>query len=135
MGTNFYARTNICKCCNRYDERHIGKSSAGWCFSLHVHPDDGIKSLDDWQKIFDNGAELRDEYGAEITPSGMMKIITERWFTNEDRPYGYSSWDTFHRENHSEHGPNGLLRHRIDGLSGCIGHGPGTWDLIVGEFS
>ena len=32
------------------------------------------------------------------------------------------------------HGPNNLYRHTIDG-SFCIGHGEGTWDLFVGDFS
>ncbi len=35
MGINYYHRTNICKECGRYDERHIGKSSHGWQFSFH----------------------------------------------------------------------------------------------------
>ena len=26
MGTNYYHRTNLCDCCGRYDERHIGKN-------------------------------------------------------------------------------------------------------------
>lgn len=26
MGTNYYARYNKCACCERYEERHIGKS-------------------------------------------------------------------------------------------------------------
>lgn len=30
MGTNYYAIKNLCECCNRSDEEHIGKSSAGW---------------------------------------------------------------------------------------------------------
>ena len=42
MGTNYYLhrpRTNECEHCGRADEApplHIGKSSSGWCFSLHV---------------------------------------------------------------------------------------------------
>jgi hypothetical protein len=47
-------------------------------------------------------------------------------------PYG-GSWDTFHRQNDSEPGPKGMLRHRIGSF--CVGHGSGTWDLCLGEFS
>jgi len=36
--------------------------------------------------------------------------------------------------NQAEPGPDGLARHKVnDGH--CIGHGEGTWDLIIGEFS
>ena len=37
-------------------------------------------------------------------------------------------------QNNAEHGPNGLVRSKIDGHH-CIGHGAGTWDLEVGDFS
>lgn len=36
MGTNYYIRFNICDCCDRYDELHIGKSSVGWQFTFHA---------------------------------------------------------------------------------------------------
>lgn len=56
MGTNYYLRlkSEICPHCGRGDEGllHIGKSSAGWCFSLHVM--NRIQSLDDWKKAFEN---------------------------------------------------------------------------------
>jgi hypothetical protein len=47
---------------------------------------------------------------------------------------GYDSWLQFHQMNHSEKGPKGLLRHKIEG-GHCIKHGVGTWDCILGEFS
>ncbi len=34
--------------------------------------------------------------------------------------------------NYAIEGPNGLVRHRIG--NGCISHGTGTWDCIVGDF-
>ena len=46
----------------------------------------------------------------------------------------HQNWPEFHKANHSEPGPKGLLRHKLDPQH-CIGHGHGTWDLIVGEFS
>jgi len=36
MGTNYYIRYNICNCCKRYDEIHMGKQSMGWKFNFHV---------------------------------------------------------------------------------------------------
>lgn len=138
MGTNYYAYENTCECCGRGDhERHIGKSSAGWCFSLHVHPDEGINTLEDWKLFLASpGITIRDEYGTNVTQEELFKCITERSWNrdNAKTPYGYASWDAFHRINHSKPGPNGLLRHVVDGRH-CIGNGEGTWDYIVGEFS
>ena len=36
MGTNYYL-----------NDRHIGKSSAGWYFALHIYPEENINSLDE----------------------------------------------------------------------------------------
>lgn len=82
MGTNYYLEPKPpCQCCGRpFEQLHIGKSSAGWCFALHVIPERGIKDLDDWVRIWSQPeARIVDEY--------------------------------------------------------CIGHGAGTLDLLVGEFS
>jgi hypothetical protein len=107
--------------------KHVGKSSAGWCFSLHVYPEEGIHDLADWRKILHTGT-ICDEYGDGVSPKEMLSIITERtWVT----PNRWSAID--YESNNGEPGPNGLVRHRIGG--GCIAHGEGTWDCIVGEFS
>ena len=92
-------------------ERHIGKSSFGWCFSLHVYPEEGIDSLSDWIRLFAHeGSIVFDEYGREIDAHEMMKVITER-----KHPKGQP-----------------LLRHTD---RHCVAQGEGTWDCIVGEFS
>jgi hypothetical protein len=112
VGTNFYLIENVCPHCSRGDERlHIGKSSAGWCFSLHVHPDNGINNLADWEARWNrDDAVIADEYGHSVTPNEMMDRITKR------------EW------------PNGLSRHDVDGRH-CISHGEGTYDLCRGDFS
>lgn len=140
MGTNYYLSTQKpCSHCGReYDRLHIGKSSGGWCFALHVMPDDGINGLDDWQRLWSQpGATIRDEYGTEIGKVEMLSRITMRdgakdWDGEWWRPW-YRSEQEFHDRNSSERGPRGLLRHRIG--PHCIAHGDGTWDCIVGEFS
>lgn len=139
MGTNYYLvhKDNFCEHCHRFDEErlHIGKSSAGWCFSLHVN--DEITSLDDWKKKFSEAEQIIvNEYGDILSVEEMLTKITKRsWKRNKNEaPYLYSSWDEFHQKHHSEFGPNGLVRAKIDGIR-CIGHGEGTWDLITGEFS
>ena len=111
MGTNFYVEPlPPCECCGRaYESKHIGNSSVGWCFSLHVYPDEGINTLQDWRKYLE-GKNIKDEYGNTITFDNLMERITKR-----------------------SH-PRGLSRHEIDNRF-CIGHGEGTFDYLVGEFS
>lgn len=143
MGTNYYLHDKPpCPTCGReYERLHIGKSSGGWCFSLHVIPEEGIFDLSGWIERWNKPeAVILNEYGDVVAPSGMHAVITERakrigWHDLRDEvPSGYKSWAEFHERNSSCEGPNGLLRHRIDRRH-CIAHGAGTWDLIVGEFS
>lgn len=112
MGTNYYLREDVCEHCGRgRGDLHIGKSSAGWCFSLNTHPYDGILSLDDWQHAWSQPkTAIYDEYGRQVSPDEMLRVITKR-----------------------DH-PSGLRRHTVDGRH-CIAHGEGTYDLLVGEFS
>lgn len=143
MGTNYYYHDKEpCPCCKReYESKHIGKSSFGWCFSLHVYPDEGISDLDDWIKLFNEpGTYILDEYGNEISVEKILDVITNRrgasdsWDDFEKRILLlYSSEEDFHRRNYSERGPNYLLRHSLRG--NCIKHGVGTWDCLINEFS
>lgn len=135
MGTNYYLRINPCEHCGRADEEiHIGKSSGGWCFSLHIDKYENLNSLYDWINKFKEG-RIFNEYNEEVSEEEMINIITKRSWKNkfDDKPYGYTSWEEFHRMNNSEIGPNGLLRHKIDGRH-CVGHGDGTYDYIKGVF-
>ena len=136
MGTNYYVRFDPCTACGHAEiEYHIGKSSAGWCFALHVDPVKSIESLNDIELLLiDN--PIYDEYDQLITVEDMQKIITMRGAGppyKRQAPFGYESWADFHVQNDSMPGPNNLLRHKIG--TNCIGHGDGTWDLITGEFS
>jgi hypothetical protein len=141
MGTNYYLHQKPdCECCGRpYEPLHIGKSSGGWCFSLHVIPEDGINTLDDWRNLWAApGVYIRDGYGNRVSVADMELTITVRrskkeWGDVEWHPIFYESEQDFHDKNHSERGPNGLLRHRIGTY--CNVHGEGTWDYIEGEFS
>jgi len=107
MGTNFYWIKNKCDHCGHSPEhRHIGKSSTGWCFALHVIPEEGINSLEDWLVRLAAEGSIVDEYDEPITLEDLIRIITQR--------------------------DNNRKRHEDDS---CIDHGSGTWDLIKGNFS
>ncbi len=139
MGTNYYwcaKAPKTCPTCNHIEEvdkLHIGKSSGGWCFSLHVYPEylaENINTLSDWKQVFEvPGSSIVDEYDEVISPKKMLQIITERNWTR------YHAWtEEEYERNYAEPGPNNLVRHQVDSTT-CIGHGEGTYDYCVGDFS
>lgn len=113
---------------HRINAIHLGKSSGGWCFGLHVYPERGINTLDDWDRLLQRpGSGVFDELHRLITRKKLLVEITERWTEPVDRG------EKFYRDQYAEPGPNGMLRHKI--IEGrCIGHGPGTWDYLIGNF-
>lgn len=133
MGTNFYLQGEQCSHCGQElpskPRRHIGKSSAGWAFGLHVYPDEGIHELWDWAALWDApGARIEDEYGRPVTPYEMLKIVV---FKRQELRQN----DKFnHAENQSEPTYNGLVRPRLKGQY-CDGHGHATWSKFAGDFS
>jgi hypothetical protein len=88
MSTNYYYHEKPpCECCGReYPARHIGKSSAGWVFFLHVG--NGVGTLDDWKAVWDKGGCIRDEYGQAVTAEEMLRIITKRVGTRRSEVAG-----------------------------------------------
>lgn len=138
MGTNYYLHRNVCLHCGRSDEpRHIGKSSCGWHFALHVYPSDGINDLQGWVKELEKPDRvIKDEYDQKLTIHELLSVIRDRKRDNPPAavPWGYNSWDHFHRSNQSQPGLNGLVRCQI-GAGHCVKHGEGTWDCIDGDFS
>jgi hypothetical protein len=132
MGTNYYLfEKPDCKCCGRpFEPLHIGKSSGGWCFSLHVIPDYRINDLDDWRELWSKeGTIIRNEYDEAISVAEMEDIITNRSWAKIP-----SEGDQWYRQNQAKRGPNNLARHCVNG-SNCIKNGAGTWDCITGDFS
>lgn len=122
MGTNYFLRP-----ADGSDALHIGKSSFGWCFSLHVMPERGIHDLDDWLPLFEAG-EIRDEYGRTLSAQEMIGTITKRSADRGAAPF-MPDWLA---SNHAEPGPNGLARHKVGPF--CLKQGAGTWDCIEGDF-
>jgi hypothetical protein len=140
MGTNYYVRdySEYCEHCGRgMKEIHLGKSSAAWCFALHVYPEKGINNLED-VLAFIKDKKIIDEYEDNISLESFINIVIHRnWHTSKrdwEFPIGkYTSLEHFLQVNHAELGPNNLLRNKIGPY--CIGHGEGTYDYMVGDFS
>lgn len=116
MGTNYYFHEKpACPTCGHAPAPlHIGKSSGGWNFGLHVIPERGLNELSDWIRLWVKAPKgiIKNEYGEDIDIEDMIELIIDR------------------------HGSNGPLRaHEPDG-SFCLGKGrDGTYDLILGYFS
>ena len=135
MGTNYYLEKEPCKYCGHKQEAyHIGKSSAGWVFGLHVEPENHIHDLDDVLKLCQSG-KIVNEYDDVLTLQQLKDVIMVRsWEKRIHDDKWYKNEKDFLQKNHAVMGPNNLLRSKIDGEH-CIAHGAGTWDLIIGEFS
>ena len=90
MGTNYYLRKKNYKD-NRFDRSdiglHIGKSSYGWSFSLHVIP--GIaENLEDWEVLWSSRPfVIVDEYGNKVSKEEMLSIVTERGKLSPEHKY------------------------------------------------
>jgi len=146
MGTNYYLHKGKqpCTCCNLSSDRdptHIGKSSYGWTFALHVLPELGITSLESWLKFIekDGPNTIFNEYGEIVSIDEFKDIVLKRGNGN----YCMSNDDADKRRTHEYGKPviyhpvqSTLRRHNVDGEF-CVGHGPddATYDLIRGHFS
>ena len=136
MGTNYCIQFDKCKACGyTHKSYHIGKSSGGWVFGLHIDPENNIRDLDDVLNLCKLGT-IVNEYDEIVSMEKLLDVIKNRSW-EPVRVYQdayYRNEKEFLRINHAVKGPNNLMRSKIDGQH-CIGHGDGTWDLIIGEFS
>lgn len=134
MGTNYYIYISDEDVTKDPEELHIGKSSHGWVFSLHVYPERGINTLYDWmQHLLDYNHVIRDEYGNQIGIAEILRIITLR--SSYRLPnWTEKDWDM----NSAEPGPNNLVRHKVNVVQHnhklSVWHGEGTWDYCNYEF-
>lgn len=123
MGTNYYAE------CESKTSFHIGKSSAGWCFSLHVLPEEGLRSWGDWKRLLALPSTIiRDEYQEILSYEKFFEVVENRFWNRSIYENDFLS------QNNASVGPRGLLRRNVDGVH-CVGHGEGTWDYLPGDFS
>lgn len=135
MGTNYYLVSPECSHCGKELEPriHLGKSSFGWCFSLHVYPEFGIcdiaairaliveKIKDKWYII--------NEYNEQISVDKFFDIVTKR----KGKQISEENLE-WYKQNYALPGPKNLVRHQLH-PNHCIGHGTGTYDYCIGEFS
>lgn len=141
MSTNYYLK--------RPDSTtiHLGKSSIGWTFALHVYPGSNINDLSQTIANIElekknNDSIIIDEYGKELTYHQFLEVVARRYNPRIIKAGWESDWwsdfydseEHFHQCNNSVRGPSGLLRRKIEEKGFCIGHGYGTWDYCVGEF-
>lgn len=129
MGTNYYAKT-VTDLALKRPGLHIGKSSMGWCFSLHVYPEKNINTLADWEKML-SCKLIYNEYGGYVEPKKLLELIKNRRVparTKKELEQILSDCKEF-----AIMGPNNLLRHKVGRR--CIGHGDGPWDYMIGDFS
>lgn len=92
MGTNYYAEHNHCKCCNRSNKIHIGKSSFGWAFNFrgydgkygYIDDDNNqsvtvpesleLKSWSQWKEYLQN-LPIVDEYGDRVEYQEFVEMV------------------------------------------------------------
>lgn len=72
MGTNYYAKTNYCDKCDRYDKVHIGKQSCGWSFLFSDKYAENFLKL---KERLDSGDIIEDEYGQVISSYDFFRIV------------------------------------------------------------
>jgi len=129
MGTNYYYTTNLLE----LDPIHIGKSSYGWAFALHIYPD--IRTLNDWIEKWKTG-QIYDEYGREIAHEAMMSLILNRQPNHNIRTGHnvdmYGSFEKFLEQNYAIYKDEENFLRVNDKY--CVGHGD-TWDLVERDFS
>lgn len=78
MGTNYYVVEDVCPHCNRgADKIHIGKSSGGWPFTVHVIPENGINSWQDWH-TFLKDKNIQDEYGRNVSLDELNELVVSK---------------------------------------------------------
>lgn len=75
MGTNYYVASNLCECCDRYDEDyHIGKSSQGWAFSFRGYRPERLVSWAAW-KEFLRDKVIMNEYHERVDYDWFVEFV------------------------------------------------------------
>lgn len=155
MGTNYYAVFDekdvlpAPACDDGPNIVHLGKSSIGWRFSLHVYPEQGIMNLlDVMSDILFTARRIQDEYKVNYTIAEFLEIVTERerkvtYPIDIPAPLQSYIYRIHNREDLVEYyrdhlgyelDDKNLIIHPID-RDHCIGNAKNrTFDFIIGQF-
>jgi hypothetical protein len=92
-----------------------------------------------WKLFLDDPTvTIKNEYNQIITLKELIDKVENRVGTELTKEIvsscGYTSFYHFLESNSAIIGPKNLLRHKIT-KDHCVGHGSGTWDHIIVEFS
>ena len=132
----YFAET--CQCCGHTRNKHIGKSTHGWCFAVNGME---FPSWEAWKKFLSEqltskpGTSIVDHDGNSVSFDDFIDIVEKRSGTWKELNA------EFLHQAHAIQGPNGLLRcptvmvDPITELSCKVEHGSGTWDVVFGTFS
>lgn len=72
MSTNYYLRLN--SPADTPQELHLGLRLNSRRFLFHAHPDQGIHSVEDWERRFSEGV-IMSEYDVPMTPSEFRAMV------------------------------------------------------------
>ena len=86
MGMNYYCETGRmfeveCDCGFRHmmpETLHIGKSSWGWTFSLHVIPEKGLECWRDWEEVLKDARRIYNEEGENVSLEELRETVLHR---------------------------------------------------------
>lgn len=91
MGTNYYTKLNECKECKRYDEVHLGKSSAGWQFSFQYNGGQYYKNVEEMKEWLSD-KNITNEYGEDVHQDDFWEMVKDKQkFHDKDLPDYYPS--------------------------------------------
>lgn len=113
---------------------HIGKSSFGWTFSLHIKPPfiNGIKEIERFLSL--QSVHVEDQNKNILTKDEMLSIIYNR--IGEDKWWNEITQEWLDQRDAIKD-PRNLVRFKVGDIDvhvKCIGYEDGPWDLIVGDF-
>jgi hypothetical protein len=114
MGTNYYVHVNLCDQCNRSEEIHLGKSSAGWHVLLQAN---GFEYYKTWEGMKEWLADkvIKNEYGDPVKRVDFISLV-------EGRQRNKELWR--HVKNDGQNIPDGFATEDPDG-----------YEFHDGEFS
>jgi hypothetical protein len=126
MGTNYYVKSERCNCCDhKPDDFHIGKSSYGWYFTMHV-----TYTITNFQDMLiflvDNRYNIYNEYGDKVELEDIIRTICCRSGNNTAENY-------YENSIYCELGQYGLVKFKVG--FGCIGSSEiNPIDYVPGDF-